>query len=62
MKWRWSSEGENGKEKSKDEEGDPRMALGKVRRKKLRYPPPIRLVALFFLCLIEFFIFCDLNV
>ena len=35
----------------------PTMALEKVRRKKLYYPPLVRLVVLFFLYLIEFFIF-----
>jgi len=35
-----------------------RMTPGKVRRKKLYCLPPVRIVVL----LIEFFIFCDLNV
>jgi len=39
----------------------PRMALGKVRRKKLCYLSPVSIVVLF-VSLIEFFIFCKLNV
>ena len=37
---------------------DLRMAPGKVKKRKLYCLPPIRIVVL----LIEFFIFCDLNV
>ena len=40
---------------------DLKMALGKVRRKELCCPLPVRLVALFFfLYLIEFFVFKEL--
>ena len=38
----------------------PRMALGKSRRRGLRHLPPVSIVVLF--SLIEFFIFCELNV
>jgi len=57
MKQRWGLEEENGKEESGDEEGDPRMAPGKVRRKELCYLPPIRLVALFFSLFNRIFLF-----
>jgi len=39
----------------------PRMALGKVRRKRVCYPPLVRLVVLSFNRNF-YFIFCDLNV
>jgi len=39
----------------------PRMALEKVRRKELHCPPPVSIMVLFLSYLIEFFIFCDLN-
>ena len=37
---------------------DLRMLLGKVKRRGLHHLPPVRLVVL----LINFFIFCDLNI
>jgi len=56
MEWRWSSEEENGKEKSRDEEGGSRMALEKVRRRGLHRPSPISIVVLFSLFLIVIFL------
>jgi len=62
MERRWSLEEENGKEESRDEEGGPRMAPEKVRRRGLYHPLPVSIVVLFSFILIELFIFCDLNV
>ena len=39
----------------------PRMAPEKVRRRGLCYPPPVSILVLFY-SLIEFFVFCELNV
>ena len=60
MEQRWSSEGAVRKEKSGDDAEGPRMAPEKVRRRGLCYLLPVSIVVLFFV--IEFFIFCDLNV
>ena len=60
MEQRWSSEGENGKEKSRDEEGGLRMAPEKVRRRELHHLPSVSIVVLFSLFLIVIF-FYDLN-
>jgi len=50
MEWRWYLEGENKKKKSRYVEMTRRglrMALGKVRRRKLCCLPPISIVVLF---------------
>jgi len=39
----------------------PSIALGKVRRRRLRHLPPISIIVLFLSYLIEFFIFYNLN-
>jgi len=46
------------KRKAEMKRRDLRMLLGKVKRRGLYHLPPVRLVVL----LINFFIFCDLNV
>jgi len=59
LEWRWSSEGENRKENSGDEEGSPRMASEKVRRRELHHLPPVSIVvlfSLFFNCYFSFVI------
>jgi len=45
------------KRKAEMKRRDLRMLLGKVKRRGLHHLPPVRLVVL----LINFFIFCDLN-
>jgi len=47
MEWRWSLEGENRKEDSRDEKGGLRMALEKVRSRGLHHLPSISIVVLF---------------
>ena len=49
-----------GRRKAEMMQRGPRMAPEKVRRRGLCYLPPVSIVVLFFV--IEFFIFCDLNV
>jgi len=58
---RWSLKEEVRKEESGDDAGGLRMAPEKVRRRRLRHPPPVRLVVSCFF-FNRIFIFCELNV
>ena len=61
MEQRWGLEGEVRKEENRDDMGGLRMAPEKVRRRGLHRPPPVSILVLFY-SLIEFFVFCELNV